>query len=123
MAKRVVETPEEQPPEQGRQVVAVRSGGAAAQDNLRNAGLIIGREYRSRVTQRSFIISTIILLALLAKNTSHAQRIVPVARISQAISIGPGYVVVKPGSAFRQRHHRHIRGTECYQWIRHRKHS
>lgn len=65
MAKRVVETPEEQPPEQGRQAVAVRSGGAAAQDNLRNAGLIIGREYRSRVTQRSFIISTIVLLALI----------------------------------------------------------
>ncbi|HEX5549168.1 MAG TPA: ABC transporter permease [Ktedonobacterales bacterium] len=65
MAKRVVETPEEQPPEQGRQAVAVRSGGAAAQDNVRNAGLIIRREYRSRVTQRSFIISTIILLALI----------------------------------------------------------
>ncbi len=65
MAKRVVETPEEQPPEQGRQAVVVRSGGAAAQDNLRNARLIIGREYRSRVTQRSFVISTIVLLALI----------------------------------------------------------
>jgi ABC-2 type transport system permease protein len=65
MAKRVVETPEEQPQEQGRQVVAVRSGGAAAQDNMRNASLIIRREYRSRVTQRSFIISTIVLLALI----------------------------------------------------------
>lgn len=65
MAKRVVETPEEQPPDQRRQAVAVRSGGAAAQDNVRNAGLIIRREYRSRVTQRSFIISTIILLALI----------------------------------------------------------
>jgi ABC-2 type transport system permease protein len=65
MAKRVVETPEEQPQEQGRQVVAVRAGGAAAQDNVRNAGLIIRREYRNRVTQRSFIISTIVLLALI----------------------------------------------------------
>ncbi len=65
MAKRVVETPEQQPPDQGRQTVAIRSGGAAAQDNLRNARLIIRREYRSRVTQRSFIISTIILLALI----------------------------------------------------------
>ena len=65
MAKRVVETPEEQPPEQVRQAVVVRSGGAAAQDNVRNAGLIIRREYRSRVTQRSFIISTIVLLALI----------------------------------------------------------
>ncbi len=65
MAKRVVETPEQQPPDQGRQTVAVRSGGAAAQDNLRNIRLIIGREFRNRVTQRSFIISTIILLALI----------------------------------------------------------
>ncbi len=65
MAKRVVETPEQQPPEQGRQTVVVRSGGAAAQDNVRNARLIIRREYRSRVTQRSFIISTIVLLALI----------------------------------------------------------
>src|SRR6185312_4156042 len=65
MAKRVVETPEERPPDQGRQAVVVRSGGAAAQDNVRNAGLIIRREYRSRVTQRSFIISTIVLLALI----------------------------------------------------------
>src|SRR5690242_15399757 len=64
MAKRVVETLEEQPPDQGRHAVAVRSGGAAAQNNVRNAGLIIRREYRSRVTQRSFIISTIVLLAL-----------------------------------------------------------
>jgi ABC-2 type transport system permease protein len=60
-----VETPDQQPPNQGRQTVAIRSGGAAAQDNLRNARLIIAREYRSRVTQRSFIISTIILLALI----------------------------------------------------------
>jgi len=65
MAKRVVETPEEQPPDRGRQAVAVRSGGAAAQDNVRNARLIIGREYRSRVSQRSFRISTIVLLALI----------------------------------------------------------
>jgi len=69
MAKRVVETPEEQPPDRGRQAVAVRSGGAAAQDNVRNARLIIGREYRSRVSQRSFRISTIVLLALIGKLT------------------------------------------------------
>ena len=64
MAKRIVETPEQQPPDQGRQTVAVRSGGAAAQHNLRNIRLIIRREYRNRVTQRSFIITTIVLLAL-----------------------------------------------------------
>lgn len=64
MAKRVVEKPEEQPPDPKRQAVAVRSGGAAAQQTLRNVRLIIGREYKNRITQRSFIIATIILLAL-----------------------------------------------------------
>ncbi|HET9980905.1 MAG TPA: ABC transporter permease [Ktedonobacterales bacterium] len=64
MAKRVVEKPEQQPPDPKRQAVAVRSGGAAAQQTLRNVRLIIGREYKNRVTQRSFIITTIILLAL-----------------------------------------------------------
>lgn len=54
----------QQPPESARQAVAVRAGGAAAQHSLRNIRLIIGREYRQRITQRSFIIATIILLAL-----------------------------------------------------------
>jgi ABC-2 type transport system permease protein len=44
--------------------VAVRSGGAAAQHNLRNIGLIIGREYKNRVTQRSFVITSVILLVI-----------------------------------------------------------
>ncbi len=47
--------------EQG--AVAVRSG-AAAQNNLRNIGLIIGREYTNRVKARSFIITTVILLVI-----------------------------------------------------------
>ena len=64
MTKRAVEKPDEQSPDPKRQVVAVRSGGAAAQQTLRNVRLIIGREYKNRVTQRSFIITTIILLAL-----------------------------------------------------------
>src|SRR5690348_2621683 len=59
MAKRVME-----PPDQQRQAAPVRAGGAAAQQTLRNVRLIIGREYKNRVTQRSFIIATIILLAL-----------------------------------------------------------
>src|SRR5205085_7794600 len=42
--------------------VAVSAGGAATQQTGRNIRLIVGREYKSRVTQRSFIISTIIIL-------------------------------------------------------------
>src|SRR5438552_18901496 len=49
-------------PEQ--QGVAVSTGGAANQRTLRNIGLITSREYKYRVTQRSFIISTIVLLIL-----------------------------------------------------------
>ena len=44
--------------------MAVSSGGAAAQHNLRNIGLIIGREYKNRVTQRSFVITSVILLVI-----------------------------------------------------------
>ncbi|HLX39856.1 MAG TPA: ABC transporter permease, partial [Ktedonobacteraceae bacterium] len=44
--------------------MAVSSGGAAAQNTLRNIRLIIGREYKNRVTQRTFIITSIILLVL-----------------------------------------------------------
>jgi ABC-2 type transport system permease protein len=66
MAKHTAQAPgkDQQPPESARQAVAVRSGGAAAEHSLRNIRLIIGREYRQRITQRSFIIATIILLAL-----------------------------------------------------------
>ncbi len=53
-------------PEQTQQSVAVSSGGAAARHTLRNIRLIIGREYKYRVTQRSFIISSIILLVVVA---------------------------------------------------------
>ena len=48
--------------EQG--AVAVSSGGAMNQNTLRNIRLIIAREYKNRVTQRSFIISTVIILVL-----------------------------------------------------------
>lgn len=44
--------------------VEVSSGGAAHQNMARNIGLITGHEYKKRVRQRSFRISTIILLAL-----------------------------------------------------------
>src|SRR6185437_2571137 len=43
---------------------AVSSSGAAAQHTLRNIRLILGREYTYRVKQRSFLISSIILLVV-----------------------------------------------------------
>jgi ABC-2 type transport system permease protein len=52
------------PPEQ-QSAVAISAGGAAHQNTVRNIGLIIGHEYKKRVTQRSFIISTIVILVLI----------------------------------------------------------
>src|SRR6266566_7440965 len=49
--------------EQEQGAVAVSSG-AAAQNNLRNIGLIIGREYINRVKARGFIITSVILLVI-----------------------------------------------------------
>lgn len=45
--------------------VAISTGGAARQNTARNIGLIVRYEYKKRVTQRSFIISTIVMLALI----------------------------------------------------------
>jgi ABC-2 type transport system permease protein len=59
-----VETPEKNVAEQQQGAVAVRSGGAATQHTLRNIGLIIGREYKNRVTQRSFVITSVLLLVI-----------------------------------------------------------
>src|SRR5215470_12509433 len=69
MPKKIVvtserETPAQNLPKQGHTSVAVSSGGAAAQNTLRNVRLIIGREYKNRVTQRVFIITSIILLVI-----------------------------------------------------------
>jgi ABC-2 type transport system permease protein len=43
----------------------VRSGVAYRQNTLRNIGLVTEREYKSRVTQRSFIISTIFMIVII----------------------------------------------------------
>src|SRR5258708_22145006 len=69
MSKKTVDTPERETPaqnvpEQGQTSVAVSSGGAATLHTWRNIRLIIGREYKNRVTQRSFIITSIILLVI-----------------------------------------------------------
>src|SRR5712692_1209793 len=58
------ETPAQDLPKQERTSVTVSSGGAAALHNWRNIRLIIGREYKNRVTQRVFLITSIILLAI-----------------------------------------------------------
>ena len=64
MAKKPLSISEQERSEQEHRAVAVSSGGAAAQNTLRNIRLIIGREYKNRVTQRVFIITTIILLLI-----------------------------------------------------------
>jgi len=66
MAKTPQEHAEAGRPEPAHHAAAVRVGGAASRQTLRNVRLIIGREYKSRVTQRSFVIVSIILLALVA---------------------------------------------------------
>src|SRR5436305_11845917 len=57
-------TLEQSTPEQQGSVV-ISSEGAAQQNTARNIGLIIKHEYKKRLTQRSFIISTIVVLALI----------------------------------------------------------
>jgi len=64
MAKQTTETPEKELPEQEQRAIAVSSGGAATLHTWRNIRLIIGREYKNQVTQRIFIIMSIILLAI-----------------------------------------------------------
>jgi len=64
MSKNTVEMPGQERREQEQGTIAVSSGGAAAQNTLRNIRLIIGREYKNRVTQRSFIITSVILLVI-----------------------------------------------------------
>ena len=59
-------TPAQDLPEQEPTFVAVNSGGTATLHTWRNIRLIIGREYKYRVTQRSFVITSIILLVVVA---------------------------------------------------------
>src|SRR5258708_5388365 len=69
MEKKTIAPTEREPPaqnvaEQGHTTVSVSEGGAATLHNWRNIRLIIGREYKNRVTQRSFLITSIILLVI-----------------------------------------------------------
>ena len=53
------------PEQQQQSPVIARSGIAAKQNTLRNISLIITREYKNRIMQRSFIIGTIVMLVLI----------------------------------------------------------
>lgn len=64
MEKIPAERPEQANPQPDYLAGAVRSSGAAAQDTLRNIRLIVGREYTYRVKQRSFLVSSILLLVV-----------------------------------------------------------
>jgi ABC-2 type transport system permease protein len=65
MAKQLTEDrPEQERSEQEYRAIVVSSGGAAARTTLRNIRLILGREYKSRVKARSFIITSVILLVI-----------------------------------------------------------
>lgn len=66
MPKKASLTQENELAEQEQGAVAVAAAGAATQHTWRNIRLIIGREYKNRITQRSFIISTIVILVLVA---------------------------------------------------------
>lgn len=57
------------PPNEKQTTLTPGQGGAASQHTLRNISLIIGREYTTRVRQRSFVISTIIMLIIVALGT------------------------------------------------------
>jgi ABC-2 type transport system permease protein len=60
-----VVTPEQRTQQQEPEAVAVGLGRYDQQNTLRNIGLIIAHEYKRRLGQRSFIISTIIILVLI----------------------------------------------------------
>ncbi len=69
MSQETMKTPEKGRDQSGshereQKAIAVSSSGAAAQNNLRNIGLIIAREYKNRVRARSFIITSVILLVI-----------------------------------------------------------
>src|SRR5207248_3435839 len=64
MSKKNVGTPERETPAHERTSVTVSAGGAATLHTWRNIRLIVGREYKNRITQRSFIITSIILLVI-----------------------------------------------------------
>ncbi len=65
MSKNTVATPEKQSSEQESSTVAVSLSRSGNQNNLRNIRLIVEREYKNRLSQRSFKISTAVILILI----------------------------------------------------------
>ena len=65
MAKNTIAPSEKQPTEQETTTISASLARSGNQNNLRNIGLIIEREFKNRVTQRSFKISTAIILILI----------------------------------------------------------
>ena len=65
MLKQTLVSPEQKTPEQQPSTVAVGKSQAAEQNTPRNIGLIIAYEYKKRLSQRSFKISTAIILTLI----------------------------------------------------------
>jgi ABC-2 type transport system permease protein len=65
MSKNTVVTPEQRTQQQEPSAVAVGLGRYDQLNTLRNIGLIIAHEYKKRLAQRSFIISTIVILILI----------------------------------------------------------
>jgi ABC-2 type transport system permease protein len=65
MSKNTVVTPEQRTQQQESSTVAVGLGRYDQQNTPRNIGLIIAHEYKKRLAQRSFIISTIVILVLI----------------------------------------------------------
>lgn len=64
MFRRTAPTVERETPEQNQASVVLSKGGAANQNTWRNIGLIIEREFKNRVAQRSFVVVTIIILVM-----------------------------------------------------------
>lgn len=64
MSKKSGAVLEEETPAREQSAPAISKGGAAHQQTLRNIGLIAGYEFRKRIRQRSFIITTILILVL-----------------------------------------------------------
>src|SRR5271157_5099448 len=65
MSKNTVAAPEKQSSKQEPGNVAVSLSRSGNQNNLRNIGLIVEREYKYRLSQRSFKISTAVILILI----------------------------------------------------------
>ena len=64
MAKKPADMPGQERPAQEYRAIQVSSSSSASRNALRNIRLIIGREYKNRVTQHVFIITSIVLLVI-----------------------------------------------------------